>query len=209
MKRRLLVNIRGTNGAGKSTIPLQMMVNDTDNYEISVYGDGKNPKLTVFPNYGWIALGTYKNKTGGMDTFKNNQQTLDALDKAIELSKPDGYLDKMYDMNFDILMEGVISSTIYSTYTKLLQAKSKEIPWLSILVLNFLPSVEICIDRVIERNGNANIDKKAIRSKWNTVQRNHYRFKHDGLKSIIVNNENTPVDSMLKLFLRTVEKHRN
>ena len=199
MKKQLLVNIRGCNGSGKSTVPLQMMV-DPDKYELSVYDDGKSPKLTIFPNYKWIALGTYNNKTGGMDTFKNNQCTFDALDKAIELSK---------ELSFDILMEGVISSTIYSTYSNLFQAKSNENPWLHILILNYLTDVEVCIDRVIKRSGNPNIKKKEIRSKWSTVQRNHYRFKKDGLKSVIINNENTPVESMLKIFLRTVERYRN
>ena len=65
MSKRMLVNIRGCNGSGKSTIPMSM-IDDPDMFVQELLGsDGKKiSALTIFPSYGWVALGTYFNKTG-------------------------------------------------------------------------------------------------------------------------------------------------
>ena len=68
---RILVNIRGCNGAGKSTIPMSMMSDPKMFVQELKYSDGKRMgSFTVFPSYGWIALGTYFNKTGGLMVFE-------------------------------------------------------------------------------------------------------------------------------------------
>ena len=109
MSKRMLVNIRGCNGAGKSTIPMAMM-DDPDMFVQELVGsDGKKiSALTVFPTYGWVALGTYFNKTGGLDTLKNNEITRMTLYAALDLFP-----------EYDVLMEGIMASTIRSTYIDL------------------------------------------------------------------------------------------
>ena len=65
----IIVNLRGTNGSGKSSIPMSML-DDPEMYVVEKPYKGKLRKIaTVFPSYGWIAMGTYFNKTGGIDTF--------------------------------------------------------------------------------------------------------------------------------------------
>ena len=105
---RMLVNLRGTNGSGKSTIPLQMKLWDLDTYEVIRPYQGKPKKiLTVFPNYGWLALGDYNNQTGGLDKFPN---------KAF-IEKVLNYALKKYP-DYNIIMEGILTATTYSTYVE-------------------------------------------------------------------------------------------
>ena len=186
---KVLVNIRGCNGAGKSTIPLSMM----DDHRMRIIGIGPNgsrPFMTMFPTYGWIALGTYFNKTGGLDTYKNNDETKRALDTAL-------------GFNMDILMEGVIASTIKSTYSELFKNLDRKV-----IIMSFLPPFEVCLERIYERNGGKPIKEEQVLSKYRTVERNVEYFKQQGLTSLRINTAKVPRELMLPKFLKTVEKYR-
>ena len=78
---RTILNIRGTNGSGKSSIILSMM-DDPKKYLIEKSYKGKMYKIaTVFPSFGWVALGAYEEgrKCGGLDTMPNNELTKKAF----------------------------------------------------------------------------------------------------------------------------------
>ena len=46
------------------------MLDDPDVYVVEKSYKGKKRKLlTVFPTYGWVALGSYHNKCGGLDGY--------------------------------------------------------------------------------------------------------------------------------------------
>lgn len=196
---RVLVNIRGCNGAGKSTIPLSMM--DDPKMEVIGTDEGKRPYITVFPTYGWVALGTYFNKTGGLDTYKTNQETARALFFALN------YTD------MDILMEGVIASTIKSTYVDLFRGIqfSMEQGWdipRKIIVMSFLPPVEVCLERIYQRNGGKPIKEEQVYSKWKIVDRNVEYFRQHGFTSLRIDTSRVTKDQMLPRFLKTVNKYR-
>lgn len=194
----MLVNIRGCNGAGKSTIPMSMM-DDPDMFVQELVGsDGKKiSALTVFPTYGWVALGTYFNKTGGLDTLKNNEVTRMTLYAALDLFP-----------EYDVLMEGIMASTIRSTYIDLFHEVERNYKRLKVLIISLLPPVEIAIERVYSRNGGKPIKEDAVRGKWNTVERNARYFAEAGFDSIRVNSAKVKRSQMLPAFLKTVEKHR-
>lgn len=196
----MLVNIRGTNGSGKSTIPKTMY--DRYHEVVCVNDDYKNPKITLFPKHLWLALGTYHSKTGGLDTFKSNDMTAQALEFAW-VNYPE----------YDIIMEGIIASTIYKTYETLFKRYQKrvdlgEINPRKILIMNFLPHVYVCIDRVYGRNNCKAVNEDYIESKWNTVERNHYKFQEAGIQSIRINTAKVEKEDMLKNFVKTVDKYR-
>ena len=198
MSKRVLVNIRGCNGAGKSTIPMSMM-DDPDMFVQELIGsDGKKiSALTVFPTYRWVALGTYFNKTGGMDTLKNNEVTRTTLYAALDMFP-----------EYDVLMEGIMASTIRSTYIDLFHEIEKNYPKLKVIIISLLPPVEIAISRVYSRNGGKPIKEDAVRGKWETVERNAKYFADAGFDSIRVNSAKVKKSQMLRAFLKTVEKHR-
>lgn len=195
--RRTLVNIRGCNGAGKSTIPMSMM-DDPDMYVHEIRGsDGKRMSaITVFPTYGWVALGTYFNKTGGMDTLRDNWTTRMTLYAAL-----DGFPE------YNVLMEGIMASTIRSTYIDLFQEVQEYYgDDLTIMILSLLPPVEVAISRVYSRNGGKPINEEAVRGKWETVARNVAAFGEAGFTSITLNTAKIPKERMLRVFLKKVRQ---
>lgn len=197
---RVLVNVRGCNGAGKSTIPMSMM-DDPKMYVHEIVGsDGKKiSAITVFPSYGWVALGTYFNKTGGLDTLKNNAVTKLTLFAAL-----DGFPE------YDVLMEGIMASTIRSTYIDLFHevedyyGKKR----LKVIVVSLLPPVDVALSRVYKRNGGKPINEAAVAGKWNTVARNVSAFAEAGFTSIKANSAKVKKRNMLPAFLKTVDKYR-
>ena len=195
--RRTLVNIRGCNGAGKSTIPMSMM-DDPDMYVHEIRGsDGKRMSaITVFPTYGWVALGTYFNKTGGMDTLRDNWTTRMTLYAAL-----DGFPE------YNVLMEGIMASTIRSTYIDLFQEVQDYYgDDLTIMIISLLPPVEVAISRVYSRNGGKPINEEAVRGKWETVARNVAAFGEAGFTSITLNTAKIPKERMLRVFLKRVRQ---
>lgn len=194
---RVLVNIRGCNGAGKSTIPMSMM-DDPAMYVHEIKGsDGKRMSaITVFPTYGWVALGTYFNKTGGMDTLRDNWTTRMTLYAAL-----DGFPE------YNVLMEGIMASTIRSTYIDLFHEVEEYYDGLKVLIISLLPPVEVAISRVYSRNGGKPIQEDAVRGKWETVARNVSAFREAGFTSVRVDSSKVPKNKMLKAFLKTVRKH--
>lgn len=194
----MLVNLRGCNGAGKSTIPMSMM-DDPEMYVHDIMGsDGKRiSAITVFPSYGWVALGTYFNKTGGMDTLRNNETTRMTLYAAL-----DGFPE------YNVLMEGIMASTIRSTYIDLFhEVKEYYGDDLTIMIISLLPPVEVAISRVYSRNGGKPINEEAVRGKWETVARNVAAFGEAGFTSLKVNSAKVPKERMLSAFLKTVRKY--
>ena len=196
-QNRVLVNIRGCNGAGKSTIPMSMM-NDPDMFvEELRYSDGKKvASFTVFPNYGWIALGTYFNKTGGLDTIKGNERIKTVLYAAIG----------MYP-EYDIIMEGIICSTIFSSNSELFHEIEEE-TGLQVLILTLVPPLEECLKRIQLRNGGKPINELLVKNKYGSVIRSHEKFKSEGFTCVKVNTSKVTKEVMLDSFLKTVEKHR-
>ena len=195
---RTLVNIRGCNGAGKSTIPMSMM-DDPEMYVHEIRGsDGKRMSaITVFPTYGWVALGAYFNKTGGMDTLRDNWTTRMTLYAALDGSP-----------EYNVLMEGIMASTIRSTYIDLFQEVQEYYgDDLTIVIISLLPPVEVAISRVYSRNGGKPINEEAVRGKWETVARNVAAFREAGFISLKVNSAKVPKEKMLSAFLKTVRKH--
>ena len=195
----MIVNIRGCNGAGKSTVPMLMMEADPD-YEVIKLGVTKTgkpcaPALTIFHKLKWVALGTYFNKTGGMDTFGSNAETREALDYAL----------KHYP-EYDVVMEGVIASTIKSTYAELF--KSMENQGHQVLIMAFLPPLKVCLERIQQRNGGKAINEELVGSKWNTVASSVGYFREQGLTALRIDTSKCSRGNMLKNFLKTVEKYR-
>ena len=170
---KYLINIRGCNGSGKSTIPMSML-DDPDKYVVEKPYKGKERKLlTVFPSYGWLALGSYHNKCGGLDGYVDTDM----------IKKGFWYALKKYP-DYHIIMEGVIPSTVYGTYERLFLEAQEKYPKRKIIVVNLLPPVEECLKRIQKRNGGKPINEDLVRGKWSTVNKNADKFTQAGILSL-------------------------
>lgn len=178
---------------------MSMMLSDPA-FKVIKLGVGKtgkpcNPAITVFPNLKWVALGTYHSNTGGMDTYSSNSDTKKVL-KYVLKEYPD----------YDIVMEGVIASTIKSTYSELFQ--KLEVDGNQVLIMSFLPPLQTCLERIQERNGGKPINEKLVASKWRSVSLGVAYFRQQGLTSIKIDTSKCSKSSMLNNFMKTVEKYR-
>lgn len=185
----MIVNIRGCNGSGKSSIPMSML-DDPDVYIIEKLYKGKTRKIaTVFPSYGWVAMGVYFNKTGGLDGFPDTNLTKKAF----------WYLLKKFP-KYNLLLEGVIASTVFSTYAELFKEAKKKYPEREVYIISLLPPIENCLRRIQKRNGGKFIKEELVASKWQTVQRNVQKFKLEGLVSFAWDNRGAKKKGKPKLI---------
>ena len=179
------------------------MLNDPDMYVVEKPYKGKNRKLlTIFPNYGWLVLGSYHNKCGGLDGYVDTDM----------IKKGFWYALKKYP-EYNIIMEGVIPSTVYGTYEKLFLEAQQKYPERKFIVLNLLPPIEECLKRIQQRNGGKAIKEDLVASKWATVAKNADKFTQAGLFSLKWDNAgiwpeyaNVP---MIKHMLRFIRKEIN
>lgn len=196
MTKKVIVNIRGCNGAGKSTIPVSMM-DDEGMFVQSYDWNGKEKELlTVFPTYGWVALGTYFTKTGGCDRFSDKAMTEYALRRALE-DYPE----------YDIILEGILLSTVFSTYGELFKALEDEFDRTAIIMTLTTP-LEVCIERIHQRNGGKEFNEKKVEDKVGMVMRSHEKYKAIGLKAIKIDPSKISKDKLLGKFFKTIDKYR-
>lgn len=197
MSKKLLVNIRGCNGAGKSTVPMSMLSDPGMYVEELKYSDGKRiGAFTVFPAYGWIALGTYFNKTGGLDGIRNMECVKITLYAALGM-----YPD------YDIIMEGILCSTVFSSYSELFHIIENQ-TGRQVMILSLLPPLEVCLERIQSRNGGKPIKEDLVAGKRVSVARSHEKFKQEGFTCVKVDSSRVPKERMLNAFFKTVNKRR-
>lgn len=190
-----LVNIRGCNGSGKSTIPLAMLETDKYAFEVVWQVNGKERVIaTVFPMYEYAALGHYHSKCGGMDAMKNTEE----IKVAVEV---------LWNLNYNIMMEGIMASTVRQTYIDLFtNLNEKHELKRDVIVYNLLPPLDVCLQRIQARNGGKPIKEELVLSKWKTVKNNVQHFKNAGFKSIEVSNEDIAKEETLEWFFNQIEQ---
>lgn len=193
--QKKLVNIRGCNGSGKSTIPLAMLETDDYSFEVVWQVNGKERVIaTVFPTYEYIALGHYHSKCGGMDSMKDTNE----IKIAVEV---------LWNLNYNILMEGIMASTVRQTYIDLFtQLNEKHSLKRDIIIYNLLPPLKVCLQRIQARNGGKPIKEDLVLSKWKTVSNNVQHFKNAGFKSFEVSNEGIAKEETLEWFFNQIEQ---
>lgn len=185
----MLINLRGCNGSGKSTIPLAMKESDPYAFELMWRSDGKDRVVaTVFPSYQFLALGKYSTACGGMDSLK----TTDDVKMALEA---------VWSLNYNILMEGILASTVRKTYIELFKNMNSEHKFQrEIVIFNLLPPLQVCLDRIQVRNGGKPIKEQLVENKWKIVEGNVKHFEAAGFKCFKVSNEGITREDTLKWF---------
>ena len=190
-----LINIRGCNGAGKSTIPMRMNETDPNTFEVTWVVENKLRVIaTVFPRYQFIALGHYHAKTGGLDTISSTQEIKDAT-------------ELLWNTPWHLLLEGILASTVRQTYIDLF---SKERPThREIVIFNILPPIETCLQRIQQRNGGKPIKENLVIDKWNTVENNVKYFQAAGFTTLSVDNTNIKREDTLDWFFGLIGQKSN
>ena len=190
-----IVQIKGSNGSGKTTIVKQMLVLEPDPIYVE-WSDG-TCFATLMPEVGWVAIGKYSldKKMGGCDGMKTVQlikeAILDAWAVAVNFERVTGR------NMFGVVFEGMMISTIKSTFYDFLL--SLEIPSIEPLFIILRASFEGCIDRIRNRGTmRKNLNHDNIRGKCELVV--HHAETYDQKYVRYIDVDNTPEEDMLKAF---------
>jgi len=162
---------KGTNGAGKSTIPHVMLELDEDCYSMK---DPVSKKVlfTVFPRFDFISIGPYKEGAtfGGCDALHKEH-----VFKALE------YLETAEEYEFmDIYLEGIMTSDTASTYYEYIQKQTARVP----VVLFFSTNWETILERIQKRTGKTDEEMKAlkgVRKKFEGINRARVKYSVESL----------------------------
>jgi adenylate kinase family enzyme len=186
-----IVNIRGTNGSGKSTFGKALSVVDERAFYLV---KGKKTLATVFPTYSWIFLGKYNPKhNGGCDTLDGYEQVIETL-----LS--------LYNKPFHILFEGFIVTSSYVKYNKFLRYM-KEKGHRKTLVINMLPPLEVCINRVYSRNGGKEFGKDSLIGKYQQTKLSIKNTPDYDIPSIEYDNQHDKLKDVINIMFRLIEEN--
>lgn len=190
-----IINIRGTNGAGKSTPLILLRELDPDMFEVKKPVNGKNTVIaTVYPNYKVVALGKYSNKCGGVDSLKDGATVRKSLKYAL----------KTYP-EYTVIFEGIVVSTIFKTYADLF-TELEEKRGLKTKILYFMPPLETCIKRIYKRNGGKAINESLVEGKYRTMERGIEKFKTAGFNVQVVDNSTWKKKDCVEKFLNVIKE---
>ena len=137
-------------------------------------------------------LGSYKNKCGGLDTFKTNEQTADTL-------------KMVWNLPYNILMEGVISSTVFSSYASLFNEVNIKGDR-QIVVVTLMPPLQVCLDRIQKRNGGKEVKVEQIEYKHKIMKRNFVKFENAGFNCLKLDNSDVKLEDTKTWFLEEINK---
>lgn len=175
------INIRGTSGAGKTTLARQIM----DCYENSkpLYVEGrKRPiaylltrKRESFVTKPLVVLGSYESTCGGVDTIPKRADTF----KLIRQSHKRG---------FDVLAEGVVLSDEVGHTVELVK---DDVP---VLVIGLMTPLERCLENINSRRRKKNPNAEPVNPdntsrRIGAIERSMKRLDDGGVKTIWLSYE--------------------
>lgn len=159
-----VINIRGTNGSGKTTTMMRIK----EHYGNLV--EEKIGRVTVYRSEKTIILGAYKTATGGCDTIKTQDEVCNLV---LEFAK-----------THNVLFEGIVISTLHSRYSTLAHIVfEKHSSRLSFGYMN--TDIDQCLANVSKRRLAKGKDpdaynKDMVRDKLMTINRTRLKMDLDG-----------------------------
>lgn len=177
----MIINLRGTNGSGKSTVARAF-----PGEEIALVAfETKVGKLrhvigTYSREHDLLVVGSYRTECGGCDGIPTQDLVCTAVTEAVDLAK-------------HVLFEGVIVSTIYERYQKL-SLRLRGMTWA------YLDTpIELCLARIAARNGDKPIKEELVRNKVGAIESTQRRALVAGERVEIV--DHTRAVEMVKGWL--------
>ena len=151
------VNLKGCNGSGKSTVPIQFIKHSQASGKISyvvLSRDDKKPVATFCEEFNLIIVGLYLPGTncGGCDSVGNTDLVKDVL-------------AAFWVRRVNIMFEGVIVGDIKSTFYELMKAFAARVPR-NISFCFMGTKFSECLRRIQKRNGGKDIKEDLVKAKY-------------------------------------------
>lgn len=149
-----LINIRGTNGSGKTTAIRSVMLEHT--MLPWVLREGKKEHILGYVSQDLRIgiVGKYTTTCGGCDTIKTQDEIKQRILELKKILKPEGV----------ILFEGVLVSTIFKPWYEFAKEHFGGMTWA------YLDTpLGVCLSRIQERNGGKPIKEELVAQKIKTI----------------------------------------
>lgn len=189
----MIINIRGTNGSGKTHLARQLIGADAHPVDLVWYDapTKKVPdrKLSV---EGWgqpdefFAVGSYKQGCGGMDTIPSFELQQSAVRVAADWKHEGGRPLGGHGPRH-IVCEGVLASTVYGSWGEFFQ--EMEAARHSVIVAYLDTPLELCLERITARQIAAKGEAREIKTdlvanKIKAIEATRARFKAAGILTV-------------------------
>jgi predicted ABC-type ATPase len=160
---KMCINIKGTNGSGKSTIPIYLIKHDTEVVYLVSRREDRKPVATYCKGYDTVILGAYLAGTncGGCDYLDDTQQA-----KFV--------LSRLWKKDVHIIYEGVIVGDIKSTFYELMLAFN-QVHERDLGFCFMGTRFRECLTRIQRRNGGKPIKEDLVKSKYKNAT-THLRY---------------------------------
>lgn len=196
---RLLVQLAGTNGSGKST-PLKYMYEaSTDKMYVNDYHD-RGINATHLNDMQVTLIGRYHTDCGGGDSVTGNgglARINDTLDSLLSIEHCCGY---------PILFEGLLLAS-YVNMCKIAEIANRRAA--KYIVIHCDPPNEVCVSRVYSRNGGKKINESNVIGRHDSLQRVIPKFAAEGLATVVRwNNSDVDYDEMFPALIDIIEMAR-
>lgn len=181
-----VIQIRGSNGAGKTTIVRQFV--QRNNLTIKpITIKNKETFISTNEKNDIVVLGRYDKKTGGCDLYDNTEHVLNTLIWVINNMKP-----KL------IVFEGMIYSLSYrfaSNVSDLVKKFNYKY-----IALSLFTDPNVVLQRIYKRNGGKQIKENLILDKIKAVSSSHKKLIDNGYNSKMIDTTNVKEDEMYKII---------
>lgn len=193
-----IVQVRGANGSGKTTIVKQLLALSNDK-ELLVWdmGGGKEKIFaTVCNDIGWAAIGNYPSDKpmGGCDNFKSMDDVKQAIHDTFI------HCPNLYGIVFEGMMITAVKTPFYNFLMEM-----QETFHIKPLFVNLQADIETCLTNIAargtRRSASKPINLKLLASKIDATERYGDWF---GEYSRWIDVSKIPKDKMVKAFLMAV-----
>ena len=189
---RLIVQLAGTNGSGKSTPLRELYRMSESKYYIN---DSTGVAATWLQDMGIVVLGNYENDCGGCDTLTGHGG-LARITAVLEQLLNDEIL-----LGIPIVFEGLLVASYVNIHRILDMLRKYDT---SYLLIHCNPELEVCLSRIYSRNSGKAINEDSVRGRHSSL-RNYIVPKLIGEDvPTIIWNTMCEEDDMVAVFLNLV-----
>lgn len=184
----MIINIRGTNGSGKTHLARQLIGPDPNPVDLNSYPSptkkepGRIRRVEGYGGNGYLAIGSYRQGCGGMDTIPSFEIQQSAIQYALEM----GCAVE------NVICEGVLASTVAGSWLNFFQ--SPRIYGERVLIAYLDTPLELCLERITARQiaakGEAReIKVDLVRDKIKAINATRDKFKAAGIDTVTLRHD--------------------
>lgn len=191
----MIINIRGTNGSGKTTLARALIGPDPQGIDLVEYPSPtkRDPERKAWVDgFGgrtsFLAIGSYKQGCGGMDTIPSFDLQQQGVRAAYDWKRPNGY-QLTGERPEHIVCEGVLASTVFGSWGNFFSGFNKD----EVLIAYLDTPLEVCLERIRQRQiaakGEAReIKREQVADKIKAIEATRKRFKAAGFRTCVINH---------------------